>query len=136
MGTVWRSYLALPIWTDWMAAPFYNLGPNSKRTMEFTFAQPHSTAEPNLTTNPRSSIRTYAGVPSAPIELEFKYIKDGRYVTESQPLPRDGKIQIESSSGDETVWGQIQYRVRSAGGTPVAIRESVNDGLIWPPPSK
>lgn len=124
MGTVKRDYGVFPFWTEWMAAPFFNLKPNSTRTMEFTFDEPYADRKAAI------------GAPRAPLHLEFRYIKNGQYLTETHILPTGvGKIPIESSSGDETVWGQ-EYRVKSLGGLPTAVRELVNDGLIWPPPSK
>lgn len=125
MGTVVRQYGVFPFWTGWMAAPFFNLAPNSKRMMEFTFAEP------------LASSRQGKGVPYGPLQLEFKYIRNGGYVTETRILPAGrGKISVESSSGDEIVWGQVQYRIKSLGGLPTVVRELVNDGLTWPPPSQ
>lgn len=112
MGTAWRSYMVVPgIWTDWMAAPFYTLRPNSTRTMEFSFTQPFSSA-----TQRRGHL-------TPPIEFEFRYPKNGQFVTQTYVLPPGGgKIPIETSSADEKIWGQIKYRIKSIG-LPTAVSQ-------------
>jgi hypothetical protein len=123
MGHRRREYLILPEWTDWQPGPNYNLPPNTSRDIEFHYDRPFA-----------GSARIGApalGVTPGPVEVEVKYLKNGETTVERFPLPEGrGKFVVSPSSGSTRDAGELKYRTRSLGPTPVGVREIIRDGVV------